>query len=68
VEAALGQDVEAEVAASLDPVVVLLGEDGSDQADEGLSVGKDADDVGAAADLAAPAFDAYLEPGSRSEP
>jgi hypothetical protein len=31
---------------------VLLGEDGADEADQCLAVGEDADDVGAAADLA----------------
>ena len=46
-----GQDVEAEVAALLGPLVVLLGQDGADQADDGVPVGEDADDVGAAADL-----------------
>jgi hypothetical protein len=55
-EAGLGEDVEAEVAASFDPVVVLLGQDGSDEADQGVAVGEDPDDVGAAADLAAEAF------------
>jgi hypothetical protein len=55
-EAGLGEDVEAEVAAALDPVVVLLGEHGADQPDQGGSVGEDADHVGAAADLAVEAF------------
>ena len=48
---AAGQDVEAEVAASFDPLAVLLGQDGADQAEKGVAVGEDADDVGAAADL-----------------
>jgi hypothetical protein len=30
---------------------VLLGQDGADEADEGVAVGEDPDDVGAAADL-----------------
>jgi hypothetical protein len=51
VEAGLGQDVEAEVAPALDPLVVLLGEHGADKADQGVAVGEDPDDVGAAADL-----------------
>jgi hypothetical protein len=51
-EAAAGQDVEAEVAAAFGPFVVLFGEDGADQSDEGVAVGEDADDVGAPADLA----------------
>src|SRR5918994_7456920 len=49
--AALGEDVEADVAAGLGPFVVLLGEDRADEADQGVAVGEDADDVGAAADL-----------------
>jgi hypothetical protein len=51
-DAGSGQDVEAEVAAALGPVVVLLGEDGADEADDRIAVGEDADDVGAAAYLA----------------
>ena len=49
--AGAGEDVEAEVAADFDPFVVLFGEHGADEADEGGAVGEDADDVGAAADL-----------------
>ena len=45
---ALGKHVEAEVAARLDPLVVLFGEDGADEADQRGSVGEDTDDVGAA--------------------
>jgi hypothetical protein len=56
---AAGQDVEADVAALLGPGVVLRprkrevppGQDSTDEADDGLAVGEDADDVGAAADL-----------------
>jgi len=44
------------------PFVVLLGEDGADEPDQGVAVGEDADDVGAAADLPVEPFDAYLEP------
>ena len=50
-DAAAGEDVEAEVAAAFGPFVVLLGQHGADQADEGVAVGEDADDVGAPADL-----------------
>ena len=46
-----GEGVEAEVAAGLGPFVVLFGEDSSDKADDGVAVGEDPDDVGAAADL-----------------
>ncbi len=49
---AVGEDLEADVAALLGPFVVLFGEDCDDEADEGGPVGEDADDVGAAADLA----------------
>jgi len=48
---ASGEDVEAEVAATFGPLVVLLGEDGANEADEGVAVGEDPDDVGAPADL-----------------
>jgi hypothetical protein len=49
--AGAGQHVEGEVAASFDPFVVLFGEHGADEAGDGVAVGEDADDVGAAADL-----------------
>jgi len=39
------------VAAALDPVIVLLGQDCADEAEQGVAVGEDADYVGAAADL-----------------
>jgi SAM-dependent methyltransferase len=42
---AAGEDVEAEVAAACGPFVVLFGEDGADEADEGVAVGENADDV-----------------------
>jgi hypothetical protein len=42
------EDVEADVAAHLGPFVVLLGQDGADEADEGVAAGEDPDDVGAA--------------------
>ncbi len=40
------QDVEAEVAAAFNPFVVLLGQDGADEADQRGAVGEDPDDVG----------------------
>lgn len=49
--AGAGEDVEAEVAAAFDPLVVLLGEYGADEADDRAAVGEDPDHVGAAADL-----------------
>ena len=56
------EELEAEVAALLHPLVVLLGQDRPDQADHGVPVWKDPDDVGAAPDLAVEPLDAYLEP------
>lgn len=46
-----GEDVEAEIAASLGPFVGLLGEDAANEADHRVPVGEDADAVGSAADL-----------------
>jgi len=46
-----GERVEGEVAASLDPFIVLLGQHGADQSGDGVAVGEDANHVGAAADL-----------------
>lgn len=43
-DAGAGQDVQAEVATSFGPFVVLFGQDGADQADEGVAGGEDADD------------------------
>ena len=40
-DAGSGQDVQAEVAAALSPFVVLLGQDGADQADQGVAAGED---------------------------
>ena len=56
VRAALGEDVEAYVAAHLSPFVVLFREDGADDADQPGAVGEDADDVGVAADFAGEPF------------
>jgi hypothetical protein len=50
----LGQDFETEVASPFGPFVVLLGEHGADEADQGAAVGEDADHVGAASDLQQP--------------
>jgi len=43
------QDFEAEVAALFGPLAVLFGQDGADEADDGVAVGEDVDDVGAPA-------------------
>ena len=57
-----GEDVESEVAAAFGPFVVLLGQDGADEPDDRGAVGEDADDVGAAADLAVEAFVGVVGP------
>ena len=50
------EDVESEVAAAFGPFVVLFGQDGADEAGDGVAVGEDSDDVGAAADFFVQAF------------
>jgi hypothetical protein len=45
---------------------VLFGQDRADQADQGVAVGEDPDDVGSAADFAVEAFPGYLEFENRS--
>jgi len=50
-EPGAGQDLESEVAAPFGPLVVLLGQDRPDEADDRAAVREDPDDVGAAADL-----------------
>jgi hypothetical protein len=54
--------IESEVAAAFGPFVVLLGQDGADEADDRAAVGEDPDDVGAAADLAVEAFVGVVGP------
>lgn len=44
------------------PFLVLLEQDGSDQAGDGLPVGEDLHDVGAALDLAVETFDGVVGP------
>ena len=56
------EDLEAEVAAALDPLVVLFGQDGADQPDHRVAVREDPDHVGAPADLAVQPLLGYLEP------
>ena len=46
-----GEDIEAEVAARLDPFVVLFGQDGADEADKRVTVGEDTNDISAAPDF-----------------
>ena len=52
----LGEDLQAHVAASFGPFVVLFHEHGADEADDGVAAGEDADDVGAAPQLAVQAL------------
>ena len=51
-----GEDFRAHVAAGFGPFVVLLGQDGADQAEDRLAGGEDAHHVGAPADLLVEAF------------
>jgi len=76
-EAGAGQDVEveAEVASAFDPVVVFLGQDGSDEADQGVAGGEDADHIGPAADRSIESLPGTVGPdlapdllGERGEP
>lgn len=53
---------EAEAAAVLGPFVVLLGEDGFDEANDRLAVREDADNIGAAANLAVESFGRVVGP------
>jgi hypothetical protein len=55
-EAALDENLEAEVAATVGPFVVLFSQEGAREADDRAAVGEDADDVGAPADLAVEAL------------
>ena len=61
-ESAAAQNFEAEVAAAFGPFVGLFGQDGADEADDGIPVGEDPDDVGAAADLAVEPFCGVVRP------
>jgi hypothetical protein len=45
------EDIKSQVAAAFDPLVMLFGQHGADEADDGGAVGEDTDDVGAAADF-----------------
>ncbi len=58
----LGQGLGAEVATGDLPLVVLLSEDGADEADDGGRVGEDADDVGAALDFLVEPFEWIVRP------
>ena len=55
-EAGAGEDVEAEVASAFDLVVMLLGQDGPDETDQGVAGGEDADHVGSTSDLPVESF------------
>jgi hypothetical protein len=45
------QDVQTEVAPRLGPFVVLFCQDGADEANRGIALGEDVDDIGAPPDL-----------------
>lgn len=51
VAAGSGEYVESEVAASFDPLVVLLGQDRPDEPDQGGAIGEDPDHIGPPADF-----------------
>jgi len=54
-----GDGFQCHIAGALDgPFVVLLQQNGSHQAEDGLFIGEDADDIGASFDLAIEAFQA----------
>src|SRR5262245_27013788 len=61
-EPGLGQDLETEVAAAFGPLVVLLGQDGSDEPDDRAAMREDPDAVGAAADLAVESLGGVVGP------
>jgi hypothetical protein len=50
--AAFGEYFGAHIAAGFGPLVVLLGEHGADEADDGVAAGEDPGDVGPSPDLA----------------
>jgi hypothetical protein len=56
------EDLEADVAAAFGPFVVLLGEHGDDEAYQRRALGKDPNDVGAAAYLPVQAFAGIVRP------
>ena len=57
-----GEDVEAEVAARLDPFVMLFGQDGADEADKRVTVGEDTNDISAAPDFLVEPFLGIVRP------
>jgi hypothetical protein len=59
--AATPQDVEADVAAALDTLVVLLGQDSTDEAQEAVAVGEHPDDVDATTNLSVETFMGLLD-------
>ncbi len=67
-EPGLGEDVEPKVAAAFGPFVGLLGEHGADEADDRVTIGENAEGVGAAADLAVEALVGVVRPDLLPEP
>jgi hypothetical protein len=55
-------DVGEVAAFAVGPFLVLFLEDGADEAGDGVAVGEDLDDVGAAFDLAVEALDGVVRP------
>lgn len=58
--AGFAEHADAEVAAGFGQFVMLFGEHGADEGDQGVAVGEDSDDVGAPLDLSVEALDRYL--------
>ena len=61
-ESRCGEDVETEVASAFGPFVVLFGEDGSHQADDGLAAGEDSHGVGTSAGFSVEALTRVVGP------
>src|SRR5690606_2035374 len=61
-EAAAGEAVESEVAAPCGPFVGLLGQDGTDERDDGLAGGEDPDGVSAATYFLVQPFGGVVRP------
>lgn len=68
VEAGLGEDLESEVAAAFGSFIGLLGQDGTAESDDGITVGEDPDGVCAAADLSVESLVGVVRPDLLPEP
>lgn len=56
------QGVGTHVASGHGPLIVLFGEEGADEPDDGVSVGEDADDVGSSSDLFVESLEGVVGP------